>query len=299
MWSSVKRTSSRRQRTSTRPSSEPCPGSTSGSRSARPPVLAWSGWRATRRTSNRSRRRTPWRWGRAISSSYSFGMHIRSTCCGPSGTCPRSRRSSRRPRIPWTSWSRRPRGVGAFSASWTGSGRRASRARRTGKIGSRSSGRSDTSWADMCRMLGLVSRKPVPVDTLMAFRQLADTGRNFRDFGCPQPNPKSGHPDGWGIACVGAEGEFYVRGPGKATTDPKYEEAVRRLARVCSPPLLLVAHLRYASKKDTIQEQYSHPFRREVDGRVTFFAHNGEIEGFGLREGKIDTQFIYDRFLDW
>ena len=150
----------------------------------------------------------------------------------------------------------------------------------------------------MCRMLGIVSRKPAPVDTLLAFRQLADTGRNFRDFGCPQPNPKSGHPDGWGIACIGAEGEFYVRGPGKATADPKYEEAVRRLARVCSPPLLLVAHLRYASKKDTIQEQYSHPFRREVDGRVTFFAHNGEIEGFGLREGKIDTQFIYDRFLD-
>ena len=150
----------------------------------------------------------------------------------------------------------------------------------------RSSGRSGTSWADMCRMLGIVSRKPAPVDTLLAFRQLADTGRNFRDFGCPQPNPKAGHPDGWGIACIGAEGEFYVRGPGKATADPRYEEFVRRLARICSPPLLLVAHLRYASKKDTIQEQYSHPFRREVDGRVTFFAHNGEIEGFGLREGK-------------
>ena len=83
----------------------------------------------------------------------------------------------------------------------------------------------------MCRMLGIVSRKPAPVDTLLAFRQLADTGRNFRDFGCPQPNPKAGHPDGWGIACIGAEGEFYVRGPGKATADPRYEEFVRRLAR--------------------------------------------------------------------
>src|SRR2546421_7931083 len=118
-----------------------------------------------------------------------------------------------------------PRGRGVLGVV-DRSGRRASRERRTGRIGSRSSGRSDTSWADMCRMLGLVSRKPVPVDTLMAFRQLADTGRNFRDFGCPQPNPKSGHPDGWGIACVGAEGEFYVRGPGRATTDPRYEEAV-------------------------------------------------------------------------
>jgi len=147
-------------------------------------------------------------------------------------------------------------------------------------------------------MLAIVSRKTAPVDTLMAFRQLADTGRNFRDFGCPQPNPKSGHPDGWGIACVGQEGEFYARGPGSATADPKYEDTVRRLSRVCSPPLILVAHLRYASKKDTIQERYSHPFRLEVDGRVMFFAHNGEIEDFGVREGKIDTQFIYDRFVD-
>src|SRR5256885_45800 len=106
----------------------------------------------------------------------------------------------------------------------------------------------------MCRMLAIVSRKPAPVDTLMAFRQLADTGRNFRDFGCPQPNPKSGHPDGWGIACIGQEGEFYARGPAKATEDPKYEDAVRRLTRVCSPPPLLLAHLRYASKKATLPE---------------------------------------------
>src|SRR2546428_2807593 len=88
----------------------------------------------------------------------------------------------------------------------------------------------------MCRMLAIVSHKPAPVDTLMAFRQLADTGRNFRDFGYPQPNPKSGHPDGWGIACVGQEGEFYARGPGSATADPKYEDAVRRGFPDARPP---------------------------------------------------------------
>ncbi len=135
----------------------------------------------------------------------------------------------------------------------------------------------------MCRMLAVVSRKPVPADTLLAFRQLADTGRNFRDFGCPQPNPKSGHPDGWGIACVAQEGEFYARSPVKATADPRYEEAVRQMVRTCSPPLVLVAHLRYASKRDTIQERYCHPFRREVDGRGVFFAHNGEITDFGVK----------------
>ena len=150
----------------------------------------------------------------------------------------------------------------------------------------------------MCRMLAVVSRKPVPADTLLAFRQLADTGRNFRDFGCPQPNPKSGHPDGWGIACVAQEGEFYVRSPVKATSDPKYEEAVRQMVRTCSPPLVLVAHLRYASKRDTIQERYCHPFRREVDGRSVFFAHNGEITDFGVQDGQIDSQFIFDRFIE-
>src|SRR5438876_488358 len=49
---------------------------------------------------------------------------------------------------------------------------------------------------------------------------------------------------------------------------------------------------------DTCQERYSHPFRREVDGRVMFFAHNGEIEDFGVRDGNIDSQFIYDRFVE-
>src|SRR2546426_3954228 len=124
----------------------------------------------------------------------------------------------------------------------------------------------------MCRMLAIVSRKTAPVDTLMAFRQLADTGRNFRDFGCPQPNPKSGHPDGWGIACVGQEGEFYARGPGSATADPKYEDAVRRGSPMCSPPLILVGPPCYASRKDTIQERYSPPFRRAGGGRGMFFA---------------------------
>lgn len=150
----------------------------------------------------------------------------------------------------------------------------------------------------MCRMLAVLSRKPAPLDVLMSFRQLADYGRNFRDFGCPQPNPKEGHPDGWGIACVGADGEFYSRSPKKATADPKYEETARRIVRECSPPLLLLAHLRYASTRDSIQEVFCHPFRREVDGHVVFFAHNGEIEGYGLRAGKIDTQIIFDRFLE-
>src|SRR3989454_12814132 len=104
----------------------------------------------------------------------------------------------------------------------------------------------------MCRMLAIVSRKTAPVDTLMAFRQLADTGRNFRDFGCPHPNPKSGHPDGWGIACVGQEGDYYARGPGSARACPMYEDTARRLSPVPKPPRLLAAPPPSASNMDTI-----------------------------------------------
>src|SRR5881398_2638808 len=107
-------------------------------------------------------------------------------------------------------------------------GPRGSKGRRSGTNGAPSSARSGTSWTDMCRMLGIVSRKPAPVETLMAFRQLADTGRNYRDFGCPQPNPKAGHADGWGTACLGADGEFYRRIGGKPGVESTVEEAVKR-----------------------------------------------------------------------
>ena len=150
----------------------------------------------------------------------------------------------------------------------------------------------------MCRLLAIVSRRPIPTEVLLSFRLLADTGKGFRDFGCPQPNPKVGHPDGWGLACVGAEGEFYARCPAMATTDPKFEDAVRRLGRTCSPPLLLLAHLRWASYRDTVQEAYCHPFRRELDHHPVFFAHNGEIEGLHLKDGEIASQVIFDRFAE-
>ena len=150
----------------------------------------------------------------------------------------------------------------------------------------------------MCRMLAVLSRKPIPEAILMSFRDLADTGKGFRDFGCPQPNPKTGHPDGWGIACVGSDGEFYARSALKATADPKYEDAVRRVNRACSPPMILLAHVRWATYRDTVQEQFCHPFRREIGQRVVWFAHNGDIQGVRLEDGKIDSQIIFDGFAE-
>lgn len=147
-------------------------------------------------------------------------------------------------------------------------------------------------------MLAIVSRKPVPASVLLSFRDLAETGRTFEDFGCPQPNPKPGHPDGWGIACLGADGEVYERSPLSGASDPKYEETVRRIARECSPPLLLLAHVRRASFKDSVQEPFCHPFRREVDHHPVFFAHNGEIDGYAFDGQRIDSQVLFERFVD-
>ena len=56
--------------------------------------------------------------------------------------------------------------------------------------------------------------------------------------------------------------------------------------------------MRWASYKDTVQERFCHPFRREVDHHPIFFAHNGEIDGFHEKDGKIDSQVIFDRFVE-
>lgn len=150
----------------------------------------------------------------------------------------------------------------------------------------------------MSRMLAIVSRTAVPAELLMSFRRLADTGKTRRDFGCPQPNPKAGHPDGWGLVCVDGEAEIYLRSAAKASADARFEEAVRRVGRESNPPLLLLAHVRRAPVRDSIREEYAHPFRRELDGRVLFFCHNGGIEDFGIRDGRTDTQLIYEAFLE-
>lgn len=150
----------------------------------------------------------------------------------------------------------------------------------------------------MSRLLAAVSVKPIPAQLLLAFRALADGGRTPKDFGCPQPDPKPGHPDGWGIACVGEGEEVYRRGAKKATADPAYEDAVKAVSRMANPPFLLVAHVRRSPRRDQVKEAFSHPFRREVGGRPVFFAHDGGIEGYEVRDGRTDSLAVFDCLLD-
>ena len=150
---------------------------------------------------------------------------------------------------------------------------------------------------DMCRMLGVVSKRPIDPKLLAEFRLLADTGKNPKDFGCEQISTRAGHPEGWGIACLAGDGEVYRRGQIKATADPLYEAAVKELDRLVTPPFVLVAHLRRATRLDTVQVDFNQPYMRELAGRIVFFAHNGSIEGYGVRDGKIDSQAYFERLL--
>jgi predicted glutamine amidotransferase len=150
----------------------------------------------------------------------------------------------------------------------------------------------------MSRMICAVSRRPFPPKILVAFRALAESGKTPKDFGCPQPDPKPGHPDGWGIACVGEAEEVYRRGALKATADPAYEDAVKAVARMANPPFLLLAHLRRSPRRDEIRTEFSHPFRRETANRLAFFAHDGALEGHGVRNGRTDSIALFDRIVE-
>src|SRR3989442_13915057 len=92
----------------------------------------------------------------------------------------------------------------------------------------------------MSRILGAVSDRAIPPALLAAFRGLAETGRTPKDFGCPQPDPKRGHPAGWGAACIGEGGEGYRPGALRATPDPAFGEAANAVGRVGKPPCLLL-----------------------------------------------------------
>lgn len=131
---------------------------------------------------------------------------------------------------------------------------------------------------------------------MQTFRGLAETGKTPREFGCPEPDPRPGHPDGWGVACLGEGEEVYLRGGGNAAEDPAFDDAVRAASRVTNPPILMLAHVRRTRVRDTNREEFAQPFRTVVDDRLTFFGHDGEIEGFGLREGQTDSQHVFSRF---
>ena len=74
----------------------------------------------------------------------------------------------------------------------------------------------------MCRMLGIISRKPVSSSYLKDFRVLAEKGK------VPKGAKEPGHRDGWGIVYYGGQMPRYLgRQPTNAMEDEGYGKACR------------------------------------------------------------------------
>lgn len=108
----------------------------------------------------------------------------------------------------------------------------------------------------MCRMIGVVAERPVPVRAL-----LDETPRNLASLSLE-------HPDGWGVALISRDGWSVERGVDCAASSQRWREVVR-----AAEAPLAIAHVRRRTVGPVALEN-THPFRR---GRFVF-AHNGTLE---------------------
>lgn len=126
-------------------------------------------------------------------------------------------------------------------------------------------------WIKMCRMLGLVSARPVSTRVLLqdAPRSLAELSRE--------------HRDGWGIARW--SGSWHVEKSTQcAAVCAHYAQVIDH-----APANLLIAHVRQKTVGDTSLAN-THPFRRQVAGRELVFAHNGTLRDLGTVMKAISTE---------
>ncbi|HXZ98483.1 MAG TPA: class II glutamine amidotransferase [Candidatus Acidoferrum sp.] len=109
----------------------------------------------------------------------------------------------------------------------------------------------------MCELFTMCSSSPLnPGSELAAFREFAD--RN---------------PDGWGIGSYNENGNTSIqKKAGSALTSSEYASAAGVVTS-----RIVVAHLRDASRKNTVLDINAHPFLLSFLGRSWMFAHNGSI----------------------
>ena len=120
----------------------------------------------------------------------------------------------------------------------------------------------------MCELLGMSAN--VPTDICFSFTGLMQRG------GRTGP-----HRDGWGIA-------FYEgRGWGCRTFHDPYPSADSEIAQLIRgysiKSYIVVSHIRRANRGRICLEN-THPFSRELWGRVWTFAHNGQLRGIKRHE---------------
>lgn len=113
----------------------------------------------------------------------------------------------------------------------------------------------------MCELLGMSAN--VPTDICFSFAGLMQRG------GRTGP-----HRDGWGIAFYEGKGYREFRDP-----EPSAHSAIAELIR--SYPIkshIVISHIRQANVGRVCLEN-THPFSRELWGRIWTFAHNGQLKG--------------------
>ncbi|MFI5679922.1 class II glutamine amidotransferase [Streptomyces cellulosae] len=109
----------------------------------------------------------------------------------------------------------------------------------------------------MCRLLGVVTREPVPLK-----ESLAEDLAPFLAMACE-------HCDGWGIASVTPDATVAsVKEPVRADTSDRFERTVSELTTDAA-----LLHLRMASPQFPVVLGNTHPFG---DQRMAF-AHNGDF----------------------
>lgn len=139
----------------------------------------------------------------------------------------------------------------------------------------------------MCELLGMSAN--VPTDICFSFTGLVQRG------GVTGP-----HRDGWGVAFYEGRGcrMFHDARPSAES------EIARLLQRYSIKSCTVISHIRQATHgKVTLAN--THPFRRELWGRVWSFAHNGKLRGIKKRPlgfyqpvGTTDSEHAFCWMLD-
>jgi glutamine amidotransferase len=139
----------------------------------------------------------------------------------------------------------------------------------------------------MCELLGMSAN--VPTDVRFSFSGLAMRGGGTRPNG-----------DGWGIS-------FYDGAASRSFHDPMQcaTSEVARLLRECPiKSRIVIAHVRRANR-GRVTLANTHPFLRELWGRIWTFAHNGQLKGVKRRKlvrfrpvGTTDSEHAFCWILD-
>ena len=140
----------------------------------------------------------------------------------------------------------------------------------------------------MCELLGVSSLRPVTLE--ISFQKMIERA-------------DAGHPDGWGAVFYDKNDTYLFREP-----RPASDSRLASLLGQCGvESSLIISHIRRATT-GAIELRNTHPFTREIQGRVHSFAFNGNVpDVFDLDltmdrfcpVGDTDAEYAFCWILEW